>query len=85
MGTPPGMDEYPDPDVLQEAIDATATAYTGDARIDVEQHLRRELDSRGADPRDDWVAATATEIRSGYHVSVGRPDGSVRSEGQRRL
>jgi hypothetical protein len=65
-------------DVAQEAIDATATAYTNDADIDVDQHLRAQLSSRGIRAADEkWVAEAAHEIRSGHRVSVGRPDGSV--------
>ena len=67
-------------DVAQEAIDATATAYANyaDADIDVEQHLRAQLSSRGIRAADEeWIAEAAHEIRSGHRVSVGRPDGSV--------
>lgn len=34
-------------DVVQEAIDATATRYTGAPELDVDQALREELRSRG--------------------------------------
>ena len=65
-------------DVAQEAIDATAITFTSDAGIDVEQHLRAELASRGIRAADEEsVAEIAHEIRSGHHVSVGRPDGSM--------
>lgn len=65
-------------DVAQEAIDAAATTYTRDAGVDVEQHLRAELSSRGIQAADDRsVAEIAHEIRSGHRVSVGRPDGSI--------
>ena len=65
-------------DVAQEAIDAAATTYTGDASVDVEQQLRAQLASRGIQAADEEsIAQIAQEIRSGHHVSVGRPDGSV--------
>jgi len=65
-------------DVAQEAIDATAVTYTSDAGIDVEEHLRAQLASRGIKAADEEsVAEIAHEIRSGHHVNVGRPDGSM--------
>lgn len=65
-------------DVAQEAIDATAVTYTNDAGIDVEEHLRAQLASRGIKTTDEEsVAEIAHEIRSGHSVSVGRPDGSM--------
>ena len=65
-------------DVAQEAIDATATTYSSDAGIDVEQHLRAQLASRGIQAADEEsLADIAHQIRSGHRVSVGRPDGSV--------
>lgn len=57
--------------LAQQAIDATATAYTQDAGIDVDERLAAELRSRGiAVPADDEVAQLARDIRSGHHVSV---------------
>jgi hypothetical protein len=68
--------------VLQEAIDATAVAYAGDSRLDVEQSLRTELASRGIEQVDDaWVSDTVEKIRQGHEVVVGEHDGSV-DEGQ---
>lgn len=65
-------------DVAQEAIDATASAYTNDARIDVDEQLRVQLHARGIAASDDAsIAELAHGIRSGHHVSVGRPDGSI--------
>ena len=64
-------------DVAQEAIDATATTYTSDAGIDVEQHLRAQLSSRGVEATEESIAEIAHQIRSGRRVSVGRPDGSI--------
>ena len=65
-------------DVAQEAVDATATAYTNDAGVDVEQRLDAELSSRGIRAAQaQWIAETAEAIRSGHHVTVGEPDGSV--------
>ena len=64
-------------DVSQEAIDATATAYTDDATIDVEERLAVELRSRGVRADADALAAAAGEIRSGHRVHLGRSDGST--------
>lgn len=68
------------PDATQEAIDATATVYEGDATLDVEQHLRSELASRGIEPVEDaWVARVAEQVRRGRAPVVGEHDGSVDS------
>ena len=68
-------------DVAQEAVDATATVYTNDASIDVEQHLSVELSSRGIKAvKAEWIAEVGGGIRSGHHVSVGEPDGSVKEQ-----
>lgn len=65
-------------DVVQEAVDATATAYTNDAGTDVEDFLRGQLSSRGvADLAEPRVRELATAIRSGHTVRVGEPDGSI--------
>jgi hypothetical protein len=65
-------------DVAQEAIDATAMAYTEDAGIDVDEQLRVQLHARGIGASDDAsIAELAHAIRSGHHVSIGRPDGSI--------
>lgn len=65
-------------DVAQEAIDATATAYTTDASIDVDEQLRVQLRARGIAASDEaTIAELAHGIRSGHHVSIGRPDGSM--------
>jgi hypothetical protein len=65
-------------DVAQEAIDATSTTYTNNADIDVEEHLRAQLSSRGlTSPDEKWVAEVASAIRSGHPVRVGESDGSV--------
>jgi hypothetical protein len=65
-------------DVAQEAIDATATTYTNDADIDVDEHLRIQLSSRGIRAvNEGWLSEIAHEIRSGHEVRVGEPDGSV--------
>lgn len=68
------MSEVPDEaevrDATQRAVDATATAYTADATIDVEDTLRREMAQGGMALDDDaWVRDVATAIRSGHHVS----------------
>jgi hypothetical protein len=68
-------------DVAQEAIDATAGAYTDDASIDVEEQLRVQLRARGVVAADESsISELAHAIRSGHHVSVGRPDGSIELE-----
>jgi hypothetical protein len=64
-------------DVAQEAADATALAYTNDAGIDVEDHLRAQLSSRGIAAADEaTLAELARQVRSGHEPAVGRPDGS---------
>jgi hypothetical protein len=57
--------------VAQQAVEATATAYTEDAGVDVEERLRAELRSRGVAVVDAGsIAELAHGIRSGHHVSV---------------
>lgn len=59
----------------QQAVDATATAYTQDASIDVEDHLRREMAQAGMPLDDDgWVREVAQAIRSGHHVQFAAPE-----------
>ncbi|MEV7428492.1 hypothetical protein AB0N29_02650 [Nocardioides sp. NPDC092400] len=54
----------------QRAVDATATAYTEDASIDVEDTLRREMAQAGMALDDDrWVREVAHAVRSGHPVS----------------
>lgn len=64
-------------DVAQEAIDATAAAYTNDAGIDVEERLGVELWTRGLRASEDVRTEIAAEIRSGHQVRLGRSDGST--------
>ena len=65
-------------DVAQEAIDAVASTYTHEADIDVEEHLRVQLSSRGIKAvHESWLSEVGREIRSGHRVQVGRSDGSV--------
>lgn len=65
-------------DVAREAADATATAYANDATIDVEEHLRAQLSSRGIAAADEeTLAELAREVRSGHAPDLGKPDGSV--------
>jgi hypothetical protein len=64
-------------DVAQEAIDATATLYTSDGGIDVDDQLRTQLQARGLSAPEETIAEVARGIRSGHHVAVGRSDGSV--------
>jgi len=61
--------------LVQEAVDAAATAYTGDAGVDVEQRVRQELADRGVEVADDdWLSELAHHLRSGHHVQVsGEP------------
>ena len=64
--------------VLQEAIDATANLYASDAGVDVDEHLRRQMSSRGIDiSSDEWISETAHKIRSGHDIRVGPSDGSM--------
>lgn len=76
----PGADDAtnpPDP-ALQEAIDAAAVAYAGDADLDLERTFRTELESRGIDAVDGaWVSNVVESIRQGREVAVGEHDGSV--------
>jgi len=54
----------------QRAVDATATAYTEDSSIDLEDTLRREMAQAGMALDDDaWVREVARAIRSGHHIS----------------
>jgi hypothetical protein len=63
-------------DVAREAADATANAYANDAGIDVEDHLRVQLASRGITADQATLQELGREIRSGHGVDLGRPDGS---------
>ncbi len=67
-------------DVAREAADATSTAYTHDAGIDVEEHLRAQLASRGVSADEEELRELAAEIRSGHGVELGHPDGSTLEE-----
>ena len=64
-------------DVAQEAIDAVAATHAHDPDIDLEQHLHDQLSSRGVRAGEAQISEIAQAIRSGRHVEVGRPDGSV--------
>ncbi len=65
-------------DVVQEAIDATATRYTRTPEIDVDETLREQLRGRGVRATDDTaVEQIAQAIRSGHEVQLGEHDGSV--------
>ena len=65
-------------DVAQEAVDATALTYANDPAIDVEEHLREQLESRGlATTDDETLTRLAQQIRGGHPVRIGEPDGSV--------
>lgn len=84
MMTPSTSPEF-DPETVaqvreatQQAVDATATAYTGDASIDVAARLRQELQGHGLDVDDDaWIDEVAHRIRSGHHLVVGSPEQDV--------
>lgn len=57
----------------QQAVDATSSAYTEDASIDIEQRLREEMEKRGVDLDDEqWVVEVARAIRSGHGVTFDR-------------
>ena len=67
----PEIDDEQLATLVQGAIDATATAYTEDADVDVEDRVRDELAERGLDVSDDeWLSELAHNIRSGHHVVV---------------
>ena len=68
-------------DVAQEAIDATATLYTNDPDIDVEEQLRGQLSGRGVAAADEaTLDEIARSIRAGHSESVGQSDGSVQDQ-----
>lgn len=69
-------------DVAQEAIEAAALTYASDAGIDVEEHLRAQLSSRGLAAADEsTIPEVAEAIRAGHSPSVGWSDGSVTDTG----
>ena len=75
LGAAPG-------DVAQEAVDAAAATYANDQGIDVAEHLRIQLASRGLRAvRDEQVEEISARLRSGHPVDLGRHDGSVDSMG----
>jgi len=59
--------------LTQAAVDATATAYTEDAEVDVDARLREEMTTRSLPVDEGWVAQVAHGIRSGHHVSFDDP------------
>jgi len=64
--------------LTQEAVDATATAYTEDGSVDVRARLEEEMRERGLDIDDDlWLTEVARGIRSGHHVVVDDDPGSM--------
>ena len=58
----------------QEAVDATATAYTEDPAVDVDSRLAEEVARRGLTVDAQWLAQMARGIRSGHHVLLDVPD-----------
>lgn len=65
-------------DVVQEAVDATATRYARTPGIDVEQSLREQLEGRGVRATDDGVIEEiGARIRAGREVRIGEHDGSI--------
>lgn len=64
--------------VAREAADATSNAYANDSGIDVEEHLRAQLSSRGVTADAATLQELAREIRSGHGADLGQPDGSER-------
>ncbi|MDN4172671.1 hypothetical protein QWY28_06945 [Nocardioides sp. SOB77] len=76
------MSEVPDEAEVraatQRAVDATATAYTADADIDVEDTLRREMAQAGMALDDDaWVREVAQAVRSGHPISFAEVGGDA--------
>jgi hypothetical protein len=54
-------------DLVAEAVDATASAYTDNPDLDVRHHLAQELERRGVGDRgEDWVAQMAAAVRAGH-------------------
>jgi hypothetical protein len=71
------------PAAIQEAVDATAASYAGDANIDPKRNLRAELESRGVSSIDEaWIDEVTEKIREGREVVVGEHDGSIAVEDQ---
>ena len=65
-------------DVVQEAVDTTATRYARSPDVDVTRALVDELSSRGVRARDDaTLQQVAAAIRSGHPVELGAHDDSV--------
>lgn len=67
-------------DIGQQAVDAVAFAYAGDAGMDVEDRVRHELSSRGLRADDAWVADAAASVRSGHSAEVddrGGPNAAI--------
>ena len=65
-------------DVAQEAVDATAATYTNERDIDVTEHLRQQLRSRGLKASTEAsLGEIAEQIRAGHAVELGRHDGSI--------
>ena len=64
-------------DVAQEAVDAASTTYTNTPDIDVQQHLREQLHSRGLRASEATLDEIAATIRSGHTVELGEHDGSI--------
>jgi hypothetical protein len=64
-------------DVAQEAVDGTAATYANDPDIDVTEHLRQQLRSRGLKATEASLDEIAEQIRAGHAVELGRHDGSI--------
>jgi hypothetical protein len=65
------MDDQEPSDRVSEAVDATASAYTQDAGLDVRKRLVDELERRGIIHHDAvWVDELVDAVRAGHSREV---------------
>jgi hypothetical protein len=65
------MDDGATPDRVAEAADATASAYTQDAGLDIRKRLVDELERRGVSHHDAaWVDEIVDAVRAGHSREV---------------
>ena len=65
------MDDETIPDRVTEAVDATASAYSQDAGLDVRKRLVDELERRGVSPGGaGWVDELVDAVRAGHSREV---------------
>ena len=65
------MDDGEPPDRVAEAADATASAYTQDADLDIRKRLVEELERRGVSHAGAaWVDDLVDAVRAGHSRDV---------------